>query len=446
MTCSARREFLCIALSFLGTIGITSAQSAPPADRPPVNLPTSKLLTVPSPGKISSTNSFPATIVISPDGRYAALLNYGYGTQESLAHQSIAVLDLTNNHLVDYPDARLSDESYQSYFLGLVFSSDGKHLYASVGSVTDPTGAKTGNTGNGIAVYTFSSQGKVAPERFIAIAPQVLAAGKKVSIGLQKTPAGTAIPYPAGLALVRFGGLDKLLVANNLSDNVVLLDVASGKVLQKFDLSTNELVPSSFPYTCVATRDGGHAWCSLWNASQVAELDLTGGKVVRWIKLKEPPDPLAPGSHPTAMLLSPDESVLYVALSNLDAVAVIATARRNDDGYFATIALGGKYSGVYPIALAQSSNGRYLFAADSALDAVAVFDTSNFVVNEHTGDALIRPVLGFIPTDWYPSALAVHGDDLLIATAKGEGAGPNKGMGKTSYEKRHRDHPTLQLC
>jgi len=42
-----------------------------------------------------------------------------------------------------------------------------------------------------------------------------------------------------------------LLVANNLSDNAVLLDVASGKILQRFDLSTNDLVPSSFPYTCV---------------------------------------------------------------------------------------------------------------------------------------------------------------------------------------------------
>src|SRR5450759_1633737 len=79
------------------------------------------------------------------------------------------------------------------------------------------------------------------------------------------------------------------------------------------------------PYTCVATRGGRRAWCSLWNASQVAELDLTSGKVVRWIKLKQPEDPLAPGSHPTAMLLSPDEKVLYVALSNIDQVAVVST-------------------------------------------------------------------------------------------------------------------------
>jgi glucose/arabinose dehydrogenase len=116
-------------------------------------LPTSKMLSVPSPGHIGSTNSFPATMVLSPDGRYAALLNDGYGTQETLAHQSISVLDLKSNQIVEYPDARLSDEAHQSYFLGLAFGSDGTELYASVGSITDPTGAKQGDTGNGIAVY-----------------------------------------------------------------------------------------------------------------------------------------------------------------------------------------------------------------------------------------------------------------------------------------------------
>jgi DNA-binding beta-propeller fold protein YncE len=397
------------------------------------------MLTVPSPGRIGDTNSFPATIVLSPDGRYAVLLNFGYGTQETLAHQSISVLDLKSNKIVEYPDARLGDQSHQSYFLGLVFSADGKHLYASVGSLSDPTGAKAGNTGNGIAVYGFSD-GKVTPERFIAIAPQPLPAGKKLASGLTALP-HTAIPYPAGLALISAGGSDKLLVANNLSDNAVLLDPATAKVQQTFDLSTSDLVPSSFPYTCVATRDGRRGWCSLWNASQVAELDLSSGKVVRWIKLKQPEDPLAPGSHPTAILLSPNERILYVALSNSDAVNAVMTDTGDQIASMSTIASGEKFAGSYPTALAVSADGQRLFVSDSSLDAVAVLDVSAFsgrLIQEFTSNPL-----GFIPTDWYPSALAVHGDDLLIATAKGQGAAPNSGFGKTSYEKRHRDHPYI---
>jgi DNA-binding beta-propeller fold protein YncE len=434
---------------FLALHSALSAQEAKP-ETLSIPLPTSKTLTTPTPGRIGSTNSFPATVTLSPDGRFAALLNNGYGTQETMAMQSIAVLDLKTNQITEFPDKRFGEDVHQSYFLGLVFSSDGKHLYASVGSITDPTGEKPGDTGNGIAVYSFA-EGKVAPERFIASAPQSLAAGKKVAIGLRKTAPGTAIPYPAGLALVSSGGHDRLLVANNLSDNAVLVDVATGKVLERFDLSTNDLVPSSFPYTCVATRDGRRAWCSLWNASQVAELDLTGGKVVRWIKLQEPDDPIAPGSHPTALLLSPDGNVLYVALSNTDAVAAIATRSTRTVGLLGTAVRDQEYRGSYPIALSESIDGKRLFVADASLNAVAVFDTSSILrngsieltANSSTTDPVASPATGFIPTDWYPSALAVRGEDLLIATAKGQGTRPNKGSGKTAWEIKYHEHPYI---
>jgi len=413
------------------------------------------MLSVPSPGRITDTNSFPATMAVSPDGRYAAMLNDGYGTQETLARQSIAILDLKNNHIFDYPDSRLSDESHQSYFIGLAFSSDGKRLYASVGSVTDPRGERAGDLGNGIAMYSFS-QGKVTADRFIPIRPQPIAPGKKAAIALQKTPPQTAIPYPAGLAVISAGstagnsipgsGDDQLLVANNLSDNVVLLDTGSGKVLRRFDLSTSDLIPSSFPYTVVATRDGRRAWCSLWNASQVDELDLSTGEVVRRIKLLEPQDRIAPGSHPTALLLSPDEKILYAALSNADVIAAISVSDGRPFHHFSTNAPAQNYAGSQPTALAQSSDGKFLFAADSALDAVAVFDTRALDPAAGGNPGNPQTALGFIPTDWYPSALAVHGDDLFIATAKGKGSGPNTAMGKTADEKKHHAHayiPTL---
>ncbi|HKS74189.1 MAG TPA: hypothetical protein VJQ82_13390, partial [Terriglobales bacterium] len=188
-----------------------------------VPLPTSKILQSPSPGKLGPTNSFPVTIAISPDGHYAALLNFGYGTQATQARQSISVLDLATNQLTDFPDDRLGEEAHQSYFIGLGFSTDGKTLYASVGSITDPSGEKRSNTGNGIAVYSFD-QGKIAPKTFLKIGPQKLAPGRRAAYGLRKVMAGSAIPYPAGLAVVRKDNKDLLLVANNLSDNVVLLD------------------------------------------------------------------------------------------------------------------------------------------------------------------------------------------------------------------------------
>src|SRR5260370_40349933 len=134
-----------------------------------INLPTNKALTVPGPGFVARTNSYPATIALSRDGRYAALLNQGYGTEQSGVRQSIAILDLSNNQLRDFPDDRLrgaESSTRQTYFIGLAFSTDGKHLYASMASIKE----------NGIAIYSFA-EGKVSPERFIRIPPQRLAPG-----------------------------------------------------------------------------------------------------------------------------------------------------------------------------------------------------------------------------------------------------------------------------
>jgi DNA-binding beta-propeller fold protein YncE len=406
-----------------------------------INLPTSKSLTLPVPGYLARTNSFPATIALSPDGRFAALLNQGYGTQESGARQSIAILDLSNNQLRDFPDDRLSDEysTRQSYFIGLAFSSDSKHLYASMGSITDPTGEKPTSTGNGIAVYKFE-EGQVTPERFIKIAPQRLTERKEVAFGVRKTPAGTALPYPAGLAVLPGTKDDRLLIANDLSDNVVLLDVNSGKILKSFDLSRNRHVPAAYPFTVIVNKAGTRAFCSLWNSSAIAILDLKTG-ATDFVSMRGPGNNTEPGSHPTAMALNPEEDMLYIALSNWDVVLsfdVIGVPRKSaklpkmPHGY--SPILPGYGFGSAPQAIALSTDGSRLFVASSSLDAIAVFDT-------HARND--PQPLGFIPTEWYPSALAIAGGDLVIATAKGESSGPNNMQGTLKGERKRKEHPYI---
>ena len=404
-----------------------------------VSLSTTKMLVDPSPGRLGFVNSFPATIAINPDGRYAALLNDGYGTPKSKGRQSIAILNLSTSELKDFPDSRLSPTSHQSYFLGLAFSSDGQYLYASVVSLTDPTGSKHGDTGNGIAVYRFD-KGKLKAKRFLPIAPQKLAPGKKVASALKAVPSGTAIPYPAGLAVISRQSHDELLVANDLSDNVILIDAQTGRTVQQFDVSPHESVPSSFPYTVVAARDGRRAWCSLWNDSQVAELDLSSGRVMRKISLMAPADATLPGSHPTALLLSPDERLLYVTLSNSDVLAVIDTASGSVIHLASTRIADQKYAGSYPDALAQSSDGKQIFVADASLNAVGIFDREKLEIP--SSPAPSHDARGFVPTDWYPSALAVSGDHLLIAAAKGRGVTANNGMDELRKQTR-REHPYI---
>ena len=426
----------CLLLTFMGVRAADSTRK--------LNLPTSKTLTLPVPGYLARTNSFPATIALSPDGHYAALLNQGYGTQETQARQSIAILNLRNNQLHDFPDDRLSDDysTRQSYFIGLAFSADGNHLYASMGSITDATGEKLKSTGNGIAVYKFAA-GQVTPERFLKIAPQPLADGKEVAFGQRKTPTGTAIPYPAGLAVLPGSKGDRLLIANNLSDNAIVLDTSDGKVVQAFDLSRSRYIPAAYPYTAVANKAGTKAWVSLWNSSAVAELNLETGKVAHWIELQKPADSIAPGSHPTVMSLNAKEEILYVALSNTDSVAAVDLKRSQLARLYRAAAqipvarelLGDRVLGALPLAIATSPDGRRLYVAFSAMDAVAVFDA-------HAADREVAP-LGFIPTEWYPSALALAGNDLLIATAKGQGSGPNNMQGQLKGERKRKEHPYI---
>jgi DNA-binding beta-propeller fold protein YncE len=401
-----------------------------------INLPSSKILLAPAPGHPQRTNSFPTAAALSPDGRYLALLNNGRGSAESGYQQSIAILDLTTNQVRDFPDARLPVGAHQSYFLGLGFSRDGRELYASMASRSDPTGANPNDTGNGIAVYSFRG-GQVAPERFLKIPLQPLAPGKRPVKASQKIPEGQAVPFPAGLAVLAGEGDEKLLVADNLSDDALLLDAATGRILQRFDLSTRDVVPASYPYGVVATRDGRRGYVSLWNASRVAELDLAHGRVVRWISLLAPNSTIAAGSHPTAMLLSPDERRLYVALSNSDAVAAVDTATGKPLAYLSTLLPGQEYGGSYPNALALSGDAQQLFVANASADAVAVFDVSSQV--------FVPPyrATGFVPTEWYPTALAVHGDDLFVVTGKGIGTGPNAGPQPPNSPDKRRKTPYI---
>ncbi len=246
-----RRATCHLATILIAVLPLAGQEASKPS---PINLPTSKSL-APAPGVLAALNSFPATIALSPDGQFAAMLHSGYGTQKSRGCQSISVFDLQTGKITDFPDDRLCEDAHQSYFLGLTFSADGRHLYASLGSITDPTGSRAGDTGNAIAVYAFDA-GKINRERLIKIPPQSLASGKWVARGVFKTARGTAIPYPAGLAIVPGAKTERLLVANNLSDNVILLDTGSGEILEQFDLSTSKFVPASYPYAVVVSRDG----------------------------------------------------------------------------------------------------------------------------------------------------------------------------------------------
>ena len=380
------------------------------------------------PGNPRRINNFPTAAVISPDGRFAVLLHSGFGAYSSGQKQSITVLNLETNDLRDFPDERLGSEAKQTYFLGLAFSLDGKHLYASMASLTDPLGKGKGSTGNGIAAYTFQN-GEVTPERFIPLPPRA-----NIPSGKARRDEYKDVTYPAGLSVASNGSGEQLLVACNNSDEALLLNTTDGQVVHRFNLSTFKRIPASLPYAAVTTHDGKCGFVSLWNASAVAELDLTTGRVRGMIPLRKPAAPLEGGSHPTALLLSRDDSRLFVALTNRDEIAVLDTKTGKLLYSLSTKLPDQKYGGSDPESLALSADEKTLFSANAISDSVAVFDLS------HAAAGATLHAAGFIPTEWYPTAVAATATDLLIGSAKGLGSGPNPVPLKTGKDGRP-DYP-----
>jgi hypothetical protein len=383
-------------------------------------LPNGKLLAN-VPGNPRPTNNLPTAISLTPDGRFAVLLHSGYGSYTSGEKQSLSVLNLQNDELTDFPDDRLGSKAHQTYFLGLVFGLDGRHVFASMASFTDPLGKQKGSTGNGIAVYVFEN-GRITPERFMPLPPRDQIPGRKI-----RRPEFRDVTYPAGLAIGMSGGQERLLVACNNSDEALLLNTADGKVIHRFDLARFHYIPGSLPYTSAMTSDGKHGFVSLWNASMVAELDLLQGRVRRFIPLRKPASPLAGGSHPTALLVNRDNSRLFVALTDRDEIAVLDTATGKPLSYLSTRLPQQQYGGSDPEYLALSPDEKTLFSANAISDSIAVFDLSKL----SSGQPL--QAVGFVPTQWYPTVVAATGKDLLIASAKGRGSGPNPTViGKTA--------------
>jgi DNA-binding beta-propeller fold protein YncE len=424
-----RRAILCAA--FCSGAICLSAQTTPSPDLPHIDLPSSKQLIGEAPGHPQRINSLPISMAVSPDGRYVVSVNAGYGTFESQYEQSFSVLNTETGTLADFPDPRTALHAHQTLYSGLAFSQDGGHIYASMASLTDPKGDGKADAGSGIAVYSFAG-GKIAPERLVHLPVERLSPGRK-TLTPEGAESDAGVPFPAAIAVLGETGHERLLVAENLSDDVVLIDAATGAVEKRFDLSESDAVPSTYPIALAVTSDGKRAFVALWNASEIVELDLVRGIVGRKLALLKPPSPIAPGTHPSAFAFSPGEKTLYVALANRDAVAAVnvSAGQFAVKGYFDTRLPGQSYFGAEPVSLAVNADGSRLYVANMATDAVAVIDPRK-LTPKAAKTGMIEPD-GFIPTEWMPMSMAFVasptgsklGGKLFVATDKGKGTGPN---------------------
>ncbi|MCU1599912.1 MAG: hypothetical protein JWO22_621 [Frankiales bacterium] len=146
------------------------------------------------------------------------------------------------------------------------------------------------------------------------------------------------------------------------------------------------------------------------------------------------------GHHPVAVQLSKDRKRLFVANTNDDSISVLDVSRGARVIATQTVKpVQGAPAGAHPDALALSPDGRTLFVALAGANAVEVLDG-------RTGARVAGHPM-YIPTGWYPSALAVTGTAskyrLWITNAKG--TGPSMGYNASVFANGSRTQGTLNV-
>ncbi len=350
----------------------TRGVTAVPLDTGARRLPTGQHLD--PAGRQVDVLPMPLAMLPSPGGDALVLLGSGWGTE------GLQVLDRATGRV------RQTVEQ-ASAFVGLAWApttgADGSRtLYAS--------------GGNGDVVYRYRwAGGRLAPADSLVLAPK-------------RTPRANGTRYPAGLALSPDGRW--LYVAENLGDALAVVDVAAGRVVQR-------LPTERYPYG-VAVAPTGRVFVSAWGGTTVSVFDPGTPGAAATGALSRVRD-LAVARHPSALLLDRAGARLFVASASTDRVVVLdtrtlATLATIEDPPPAA-ASGVVREGSTPAALALSADESRLYVAESDNNAVAAF----------TLGAAGAALAGRAPVGWYPTAVAVLGDTLYAADGKGRGTAPN---------------------
>lgn len=139
------------------------------------------------------------------------------------------------------------------------------------------------------------------------------------------------------------------------------------------------------------------------------------------------------GDNPNEMKYDTKGKRLFVACSDDNSVHVIHLKKGNAVEVLAAGLFGTTLTGSGTNALCLMQNNRILLAANADNNALAVFDVKT------PGKYRLK---GFVPTGWYPTQVAVWGDQIVVANGKGFGSmanpqGPNpmERRTKTEYQK-----------
>ncbi len=289
-------------------------------------------------------------------------------------------------------------------YAGIVFDPSGQSFYVS------------GGNNDNVHIYSQTTTGTWAE-----------AVGSPVALGHKAGNGLGVMPEAAGIAITADGS--RLVVADYYNDAVSILSKNNGAWAKSGELdlrpgkanARNAGVPGG-EYPLWVSIAGNTAYVSSLREREIVVVNLpaaSGGTafVSQRIKVK---------GQPNKMTLNADQTRLYVAEDETDAVAVINTRTNQlmDD-----IAVTAP-QGLLPQTRA-SLKGNNTNSVTLAPD-----QTTLYVTNGNTNDiAVVRlsspgqsRVEGLIPTGWYPNSVSFSGDGKYVYVVNGKSpTGPNPG-------------------
>ena len=169
-------------------------------------------------------------------------------------------------------------------------------------------------------------------------------------------------------------------------------------------------------------RASSLSFARIANDGTLSASSIDAPPFVRALPMDPAPDGLrvAGGAHPSAIAATMDGAYAFVAVSNVDRIATVALAGTPHVAGGTELRLfdRGPY-GSQPSALALSHDGSRLYVALTGLNAIAVIDAH---------DPIHLHRLGLIPTGWAPSALALSSDDRTLYAVNQKGFGHDAGF------------------
>ncbi|MDX1982768.1 MAG: alkaline phosphatase family protein [Bryobacteraceae bacterium] len=320
-------------------------------------------------GKHVVTNDYVLNLTPTPDGRNTIAVHSGFSPH------GLVVVDTRNVEITQRVGLK-------SAWLGLAWAPGGKVLYVSGGNAQsrrDPTVAP---------VYAFGYEN-----------------GRLSEKPLREFKHRLPLDQIYWSSLVHHPSKPWLYAANRgtktTPGHVVVFDTRSGNRVSEIPTEVN-------PYDVLLDATGSTLFVSNWGSDSVSVLDTASNRVKSVIKV---------GRNPNDMVLARDGR-LYVACGNENSVYLIDTKALRPVEVINTAMHRMAPVGSTPNALALDRGEKMLFVANGDNNNVAV-------VNIAERDA--SNVMGFIPTTWYPSALAVSPDGgaLYVGSSKGMGGYSN---------------------